>query len=269
MDYAEQLRYERNWIVPPVWGGILQCTPSVMEGGDYYVYLPTPGDGDGYEASVDHYATHGYKAKREQPSLLDEPNATRITIPYRCNRLIAQAGYLPHGSTQLTSLAPVAARIVVGLNIFLNDAGPFVQARPEHSPAFDAWVAALRQSRAQQGRRVDLHKLLKANPKVARRLLQAQRKKEFVQALEVLKQSVLEAVRIAEPDGVTVQDLQDALARTDGRYPSADDIAVYLSHHTGSGLLYRAVLNDSDGTAMATVASERLLSSRDRIRSNR
>jgi hypothetical protein len=51
LDYAEQIRYESNVIVPPALAGILHCTAAAVEGGEYCVHL------DGLE----HYEKHCYK----------------------------------------------------------------------------------------------------------------------------------------------------------------------------------------------------------------
>jgi hypothetical protein len=107
LDYAEQVRYESNIIVPPVLAGTLQCSPihsssndTTMIGGDFVVYAKNDG--------LQHYQTFGYKGMKK--TLLPEFNSIPINndtvdvddsdssqqqhwmrIPYRYNRMIIQA----------------------------------------------------------------------------------------------------------------------------------------------------------------------------------
>ena len=261
MDYAEQVRYASNIIATPLWGGILHCTPSScssssqneegnaesIEGGDYFVYLQSP------ESSWEHYQRHGYKSQLRNPN---EEN--RITIPYRTNRLIAQAGYLPHGSTAVTALMTgVKGRVVVGLNVFGADVGRIVQALPEHSPQFNAWVSRLRQDR--RGQSVALRTLVQRRPKIARRLLQQKSKADYQRAAQQLAIDVEQALllsfrqsdsNIKQYDGLTISELQSKFARHDGRYPSPTDVWVYIEHRCGT--VFRIMPGDNDSSADAS-----------------
>eukprot|EP00977_Amphora_coffeiformis_P027832 scaffold34647_cov182-Amphora_coffeaeformis.AAC.2 len=272
MDYAEQLRYARNIIATPLWGGILHCTPSPpsssvsvawsslsqnenvqesIQGGDYYVYLQSP------ESSWEHYQRHGYKSQ-----LLELNEGNRITIPYRTNRLIAQAGYLPHGSTAVTALPTgVKGRVVVGMNVFGADVGGIVQALPEHSPQFNTWVTRLRQER----RGVPLRTLVQRRPQAARRLLQQKSKADYQRAVQQLAMDLEQALSSRqsshrEHDGLTMSELQSKFARHDGRYPSPTDIWVYIQHRCGT--LFEIIPDDNVDAA----ASKELRSEQQRIR---
>jgi hypothetical protein len=63
LDYAEQVRYETNIIVPPVLAGTLQCSPihenDSMIGGDFLVYTKN-------NNGLQHYETFGYKGMKQQ-----------------------------------------------------------------------------------------------------------------------------------------------------------------------------------------------------------
>ena len=169
LDYAEQIRYEHNVIVPPLLAGTLQCSAVDMTGGDFCVCL------DGLE----HYEKHGYKGMKTRPQQqqeLSSPNDTStntkplqsmdfdyqkdttaewITVPYRYNRMILQSGHLPHLSTPVESMQPLPRpndtlqtnnnnnnnnkaikRVILGFNVFGHDYGALVQQAPEHSDVF-------------------------------------------------------------------------------------------------------------------------------------
>jgi hypothetical protein len=107
LDYAEQIRYESNVIVPPALAGILQCTAAAVEGGKYCAHL------DGLE----HYEKHGYKgAKLDQKEgsagasrisvLPVEDDPGWVQVPYKYNRMIWQSGHLPHLSTTVERIEP-------------------------------------------------------------------------------------------------------------------------------------------------------------------
>jgi hypothetical protein len=49
LDYAEQICYESNVIVPPLLAGTPQCTQSKLEGGDFMVSFQ----------GIQHYQMHG------------------------------------------------------------------------------------------------------------------------------------------------------------------------------------------------------------------
>ena len=155
LDYAEQVRYQSNVIVPPLVAGTLQCTPPTIQivGGDYLYAPPPPSpsqncnheeeDGQVFQ----HYATHGYKGKFAEPTDL-------LSIPYRFNQLTCHLGNVPHASSKVTDIIQdgnqenedanhnnnskesSAFRVIVGFNVFPHAIGPLVQKAPEHSEAF-------------------------------------------------------------------------------------------------------------------------------------
>lgn len=137
IDYAEQLRYEYNIIVPPLWGGTLHCTPiesvstaaannnySTMRGGHYCVHT----------GGLTHYNRYGYKGLKQKKMAMNETDdeidwknvmATEgtvlietipnkivrnphkdhwIDVPFLFNRMILASGHLPHLSTPIESL---------------------------------------------------------------------------------------------------------------------------------------------------------------------
>ena len=145
LDYAEQIRYETNRIVPPILAGTLQCTrTSSMVGGTYCAHVE----------GLEHYKRHGYKGMKDRSlQLLDTLKDDKgwIRVPYRYNRLIVQSGHLPHLSTPIESIDPNSdhanfggikkKRVILGFNAFLPDVGPLVQRAPEHSDVFRRKVA--------------------------------------------------------------------------------------------------------------------------------
>jgi hypothetical protein len=180
IDYAELIRYEHGYLVPPVMAGTLHCTPHNIVGGEYCV--TTNG--------LDHYAKYGYKGMLHVNKNLAPENEMKskdgtnkknfvtnaneimkndadswICIPFQYNRMICQSGHLPHLSTPVdaiiassrhcgddtnetnvsasTTTTPIR-RVIVGFNVFLQDIGLAVQQAPEHSDAFRQRVAALR-----------------------------------------------------------------------------------------------------------------------------
>lgn len=136
IDYAELVRYEYGYLIPPILSGTLHCTKHTIVGGEYCVST------DG----LDHYLKYGYKGLLFDPtdkSSLSEKANTRdrgetktldscgndgrkvnsnesklfvdekvlmsnddswIRIPYRYNRMICQSGHLPHLSTPVQSI---------------------------------------------------------------------------------------------------------------------------------------------------------------------
>ncbi|KAL7581553.1 hypothetical protein ACA910_022116 [Epithemia clementina (nom. ined.)] len=148
LDYAEQVRYETNRIVPPILAGTLQCTDASIDGGMYCAHVN----------GLDHYMRFGYKGMKEtKKNILDTLNddAGWIRVPYRRNRLIVQSGHLPHLSTPIQAIDNVdddngdvvkekKKRVIVGFNAFLPDVGPLVQRAPEHSQVFRRKVALQR-----------------------------------------------------------------------------------------------------------------------------
>lgn len=122
LDYAEQIRYSSNVIVPPLVAGTLQCTRDKLEGGDFYVSLQ----------GIKKYSEHGYKAKKKEVSL-DPSDDSIFIIPYKFNQLTCHPGNLPHGSTKIEKIHGNQLRVIVGFNVFCKEFGPIVQQAPEHS----------------------------------------------------------------------------------------------------------------------------------------
>ena len=136
LDYAEQIRYDTNIIVPPLLAGTLHCTKCSLKGGAFRVAL---------EGGLDHYHRHGYKCKKsELRRSIDRENQTNtyseegmVEIPYRYNQITCHAGHLPHSSTRIESIEDEnLMRVMVGFNVFAHDIGPLVQQAPEHSDQF-------------------------------------------------------------------------------------------------------------------------------------
>lgn len=169
LDYAEQIRYDTNIIVPPILAGTLQCTKSTIVGGKYCTNLQ----------GLEHYQRHGYKGKRSAYSdardfLQDADEKHQwIAIDYRFNRIICQSGHLPHLSTTVEEIQdPFSKRVIVGFNVFLSDIGPMVQQAPEHSDAFRDQVAWRRRQN-----KLSLE-TIRQNPSLSKLLVLAKREKE-------------------------------------------------------------------------------------------
>ena len=133
LDYAEQIRYTTNVIVPPVLAGTLQCTSQQIHGGSFQLSME----------GISHYEQHGYKCKlspledcsstmkiderqdrnskndvleRNQDDFVDQKRMKNsitnpsdrhsgiVNIPYKYNQLIVHSGDLPHWSTKIESI---------------------------------------------------------------------------------------------------------------------------------------------------------------------
>lgn len=175
LDYAEQIRYLTNVIVPPILAGTLQCTCPKMKGGSFQLAME----------GISHYTRHGYKCKLSpldsEPHSDrdgDEPNVRTnidinasdidssqgkdyseqrhngiVEIQYKYNQLILHSGDLPHWSTPVESIdesdgkAPVY-RVIIGFNVFPGGGvGERVEAAPEHSKAFRQLVSSCKSRR--------------------------------------------------------------------------------------------------------------------------
>jgi hypothetical protein len=245
LDYAEQVRYASNLIVPPLLAGTLHCTPPNLRvvGGDYCASLH----------GLEHYRSHGYKELHKPVEIND-----MVRIPYQYNCLILASGHLPHLSTRIESIEFVDSdlegtsvsssfsadqlrhrqrRVIVGFNVFGYDFGPLVQQAPEHSDAFRAWVAERRrrrQTHQQQQGRLTLS-MVQANPVLAQRLIQAKRAKvradllESQQRLDEQIDSYLRKQGAKQgANAVTVSDLVAAFGKNDGSWPTANDVHAHL-----------------------------------------
>jgi hypothetical protein len=244
LDYAEQIRYESNVIVPPVLAGILHCTAAAVEGGDYCAHL------DGLE----HYEKHGYKgAKIDQKEgsadassisvLPVEEDPGWVQVPYKYSRMIWQSGHLPHLSTTVDKLESEVGsrmtcppkRVIVGFNVFLHDVGPTVQRAPEHSAAFRRKVTVERF--LFQKRRFSLE-LVQQSPNLAKLLVWAKRQKvkqEFSQAQQELN---CEIQRFLQHEiAVPVAELMKRFGRSDGVWPSTMDVQVQIHRQCQDGRL--------------------------------
>ena len=261
VDYAEQVRYATNIISMPLLGGVLHCTPDDnMHGGDFFVYLhDTP------DASVQHYEQCGYKGQRRKNlhNSQDTDDPSCIVIPYRTNRLIQQAGYLPHGSTVVTSCGNALGRVVVGLNVFGDDVAQAVQAWPEHAPRFNDWVRQLRVERAKAvENKISLRAIIQRHPDKARAWCRQKRKAQFQASLRQLELQIRQLILDNNNNerGVSVEALQEALGQTNGSYPSADDVWVFVAHRcTGPDALYRIVSKRNDDKEKLTSVDQLVL----------
>ncbi|ETW04488.1 hypothetical protein H310_04751 [Aphanomyces invadans] len=127
IDYAEMFRYQTNVTYPPLYSGTLHVSPlpeDAIHGGAFYAHT------DG----LSHYKVHGYKESRRPVTVHDH------VVPYCHRRGILIDGNLPHGSTPVTFLPSGVRRVVVGLNMFNHEIGPYAQMYPEHSQQFNKYV---------------------------------------------------------------------------------------------------------------------------------
>jgi hypothetical protein len=214
LDYAEQIRYHTNIIVPPLLAGTLQCTKDKLEGGDFQVSLQ----------GIPHYQTHGYKAKK-QP--IDEN--TMISIPYRYNQMICHLGNLPHASTRIRAIHGTQERVIVGFNVFCHTAGPWVQRAPEHSDRFRRAVRLQRYLRQTTGSRPTMSlEAVRRHQGLSRLLVLAKRersKREHRAARERLERDVPTHLP------ATVGRLVDRFAS----HMPPEDVRVFLHHAVRQG----------------------------------
>jgi hypothetical protein len=269
LDYAEQIRYESNVIVPPALAGILQCTAAAVEGGEYCAHL------DGLE----HYEKHGYKgAKLDKKE--DSANASNISVlpveedpgwvkvPYKYNRMIWQSGHLPHLSTTVeridskvgSRMACPPKRVIVGFNVFLHDVGPTVQRAPEHSAAFRRKVMVERF--LFQKRRFPLE-LVKQSPNLAKLLVLAKRQKakqEFSQAQQELNGEIQRFLQ--QTTAVPIAELMKRYGQSDGVWPSGADVQVQIHRQCQDGRLscVQGGGEPHDFSAKSLVAPEEMVS---------
>lgn len=224
LDYAEQLRYEYNIIVPPIAAGTLHCTTCSMKGGHLMVHT----------GGLDHYRHCGYKGQLRSPSYnanlkeiisvdmvtqvesagrLDDGTASQkqqwIDVPFQAGRMILAAGHLPHLSTPVEHLEPKGTkRVVVGFNVFRNNVGSFVNHAPEHSAAFRKrinmlrlqWKAISQSPATENGQPLSVQSV-QANPALASMLVRAKRQKvkdEFQKAQTQLDARIDEALQLSE-----------------------------------------------------------------------
>ena len=254
MDYAEQIRYEHNVIVPPLLAGTLQCTRDKVDGGDFFVSL------DG----IRHYREHGYKCKKRALDVDRDPSLRRV--PFQFNQLTCHRGHLPHGSTRVEAIHGDQLRVIVGFNVFCAESGPRVREAPEHSDAFRRKVAASRALSARGG--VDL-RAVRHNRPLAKLLVWAKRarvKEELRRARDglgrelpsLLPATVRELVaRFCLPSDGSAEGGDDD---TGGAYVwpySVDDLRVHLGAQIEEGhyaIVSNGEVNDHIGTTERTVS---------------
>lgn len=220
LDYAEQVRYQSNVIVPPLVAGTLQCTRAKIIGGDFLVAV-TEG--------LEHYAKHGYKGKFVEPKDL-------ASIPYRFNQLTCHLGDLPHASTQVEDIqgeGDDAIRVIVGFNVFPHAIGALVQQAPEHSEAFRRMVTSRSRNKNNNNKMLSLENV-KENKALSRLLVLAKRLKvqeDFRRAQEQLE------VEIPKYLPATVQNLMDQFCTADTSQwsISSTELQVYLDHQIHRG----------------------------------
>lgn len=221
LDYAEQIRYETNVIVPPLLAGTLQCTRDKIAGGDFLVSLE----------GIQHYENHGFKQCK---SSIDQEDM--VCIPYHFNQLTCHLGNLPHASTKIEHIQGTQKRVIIGFNVFGHDVGPRVQEAPEHSEQFrrkiQAQRAVLCSTNSRKG--VSLERL-KQNKPLAKLLVLAKR--------ERIKQQYQEAQQRLAADipkylPATVSFLMNRFysPNTDLCWPaSPTDVQVYIHHQIQQG----------------------------------
>jgi hypothetical protein len=236
LDYAEQIRYETNIIVPPLLAGTCHCTRAKIQGGAFQVSL------DGLE----HYQRHGYKVKTKSLE------GDLIDAPYRYNQVICHAGHLPHASSRIESISPLdenlntgenLLRVIIGFNVFAPDIGPLVQHAPEHSDAFRRKVQVQRKlQQFPMAKSLNLQSIQQNKP-LSKLLVLAKREKvknDFRMAKERLETSIPGMLP------TTVQNLMDKLASKDGSsWPNPVDVQVHIHHKVLQGSFN--VINDEQG----------------------
>ncbi len=223
LDYAEQIRYESNVIVPPLLAGTLQCTRDKIHGGDFVVSLE----------GIPHYQKHGYKCKRRQPSL-----DGMITVPYHFNQLTCHLGNLPHASTKIEHIGGKQSRVIIGFNVFGHDVGPTVQRAPEHSDQFRRKIQAHRALLRLRSNKESLSlEQLKRNKPLSKLLVLAKRERIKQQYHEAQQRLMAEIPHLLPS---TVQELMDRLydENTTWCWPaSPTDIQVFIHHQIQKGKL--------------------------------
>ncbi|CAB9503874.1 expressed unknown protein [Seminavis robusta] len=229
LDYAEQIRYEQNIIVPPFLAGTLQCTKNAsMKGGDLGVCF----------GGLEHYAQHGYKGAKQQQE--DNPLAANnddnwITVPYRYQRMIIKSGHLPHHSTRVEQLEPATQkRVIVGFNAFGHDYGPLVQQAPEHSHVFRRKVALQRalllstSNNNNNSGKISMQ-ALQANKGLSKLLVLAKRAKikhELAQAQEQLDDELDDY--LVKHGTTSVETIMQQFGKKGG-WPSPVDVQVHIN----------------------------------------
>jgi len=247
IDYAEQLRYEYNIIVPPLWAGTLQCTEGAVDGGEF-VY---------HTGGLEHYSVNGYKGLKSSGdgactelfqasdhhtwnNEFDSIGPEEwIRVPFKRNRLIVMSGQLPHLSMPVVSLPLGKKRVIVGFNVFPHSIGSFVQVAPEHSPAFRRRVA-MHRLMLQNNKKKSTMTLedVKSNPALSKLLVKAKRqrqKEKFAEAQLQLDSEINALLKTHEHSCTTAGELFSHLSRPRGSWPSESDFLVHLETRAMQG----------------------------------
>jgi hypothetical protein len=221
LDYAEQIRYCSNVIVPPLLAGTLQCTRDVLDGGDFQVSLQ----------GIPHYEKHGYKAKKA--NIGEDETMTRI--PYRFNQMICHLGNLPHLSTKVEGIHGSQDRVIVGFNVFCHTAGPYVQQAPEHSDQFRRMIQLQRYIHKKTENEGMSLQLLRKNKALSKLLVLAKRqrvKEEYKHSRDRLAKEVPHKLP------ATVSELMAHFSSAQEGYNIIpDDVRVFLDHQIRQGHL--------------------------------
>lgn len=240
LDYAEQIRYESNVIVPPLMAGTLQCTRDKMKGGEFVVSLQ----------GIPHYQKHGYKCKRQQLSFEE-----MSYVPYQFNQLTCHLGNLPHASTKVEHIDGNQLRVIIGFNVFGHHVGPTVQRAPEHSEQFRRQIQAQRVLLRNNKNVLSLEQL-KQNKPLAKLLVLAKReqiKKQFREAQRRLIDEISNHVP------ATVQELMDQYydENSDLCWPTSKvDVQVFIHHEIQQG---RLITIPSTNNARTLISVEALV----------
>ena len=138
MDYYELLRIEHNLIVPPIYGGVVHCTPSPstssdghsgIVGGDFWINTN----------GIENYRRFGYKCKLSpEMTLPEDGDPSWKKIDYKFNQLVLFNGDNPHMSDEIKYISgdQTVRRVIMGFNFFSHDVGALVETAPEHSASF-------------------------------------------------------------------------------------------------------------------------------------
>jgi hypothetical protein len=221
LDYAEQIRYETNVVVPPLVAGTIQCTRDKIKGGDFLISLE----------GIPHYEKHGYKCKRSIPAKED-----MICIPYRFNQLSCHLGNLPHASTKIEHIEGTQKRVIIGFNVFGHDIGKVVQEAPEHSHRFRQKIQAQR-AILRSNQKVLSFERLKQNKPLSKLLVLAKRERIKQQYQEAQRRLATEIPKYLP---ATVQQLMDRFYSPENKddlcWPaSPTDVQVYIHHQIRHG----------------------------------
>jgi hypothetical protein len=246
LDYAEQIRYESNRIVPPLLAGTLQCTRSPMVGGGFQISLQ----------GIPHYLQHGYKARKQEIIRDDDDNdndntttTNMISIPYQYNQLTCHLGNLPHASGRVDEIVDSSQlRVIVGFNVFDHSVGPTIQQAPEHSDRFRRQVQTqklllLHSNNNSNNKKLSLQNIQKNKP-LAKLLVWAKREKvkaDFRQRQEEWTREIPKRLPAQVQDLMDIHYSESASASAISASSSPIDLQVFLHQQVWKGN-YRILL---------------------------